>query len=414
MGKMIYRIAVHIVAGLAVAACLLSLPIALADVVQSSSSGVLLQPTTPGTQQTGNSNISGTAISGRIFTGSYLTSDANPNALISLTCTLNSDCYFGATPNGNNGVALGYFQSTQGNPAFSGTYLSLGGAAPGQAAKVLWGNGATWSLGQLSDGVFRGRNEFNGVDWLNVTSSTSAPVSFVSPGGVLVTKGALQLAQGIRLDSADAPSTPVAQVSGVGGGNLGPGTFYYRVSCTYPTGESAASAEVSVTLSAGQNASVGLASQTSPVASTCTAYGRTTGAEQRLGTFGGYGFAFTDSTSVTPSGAVPSRSYAQDMQMPLQITLGVAPDASGGKHKRFGASCTTAATAAATCTTVYSWTTAFADSSYTPVCWGEGPTGSPILSLSALQIAASVTVQVQAATAVASSFANVYCIALRD
>jgi hypothetical protein len=81
---------------------------------------------------------------------------------------------------------------------------------------------------------------------------------------------------------------------------------------------------------------------------------------------------------------------------------------------RFGASCTTAAAAQATCTSTFSWTAAFADANYSPVCWGEGPSGSPILSLNATQIAASITVQVQNAASAASSFAGVYCNATHD
>lgn len=96
------------------------------------------------------------------------------------------------------------------------------------------------------------------------------------------------------------------------------------------------------------------------------------------------------------------------------VTIMTTGQNSAQKTQRFGASCTTAASAAATCTSTFSWTTAFADANYTPVCWGEGPAGSPIISLNATQVAASVTVQVQAATAVASSFAGVYCHAVHD
>jgi len=98
----------------------------------------------------------------------------------------------------------------------------------------------------------------------------------------------------------------------------------------------------------------------------------------------------------------------------LSVSAAVRPDDSGLKHKRFGATCATAASAGATCTSTFAWTTALADANYTPLCWGVAPTGSPILSLSTVQIAASVTVQVQAATASASSFAGVYCEAMHD
>jgi hypothetical protein len=48
---------------------------------------------------------------------------------------------------------------------------------------------------------------------------------------------------------------------------------------------------------------------------------------------------------------------------------GVAADSTGYKHKRFGASCATGAVAGNSCTTTYSWVTAYRDANYTPVCW---------------------------------------------
>lgn len=98
------------------------------------------------------------------------------------------------------------------------------------------------------------------------------------------------------------------------------------------------------------------------------------------------------------------------VSLPLLGSAGTA----GIQSQRFGASCTTAAAANATCTSVFSWTTSFNNANYTPVCLGEGPTGSPILTLSITQIAASITVQVQNAASVASSFAGVYCHAIHD
>ena len=98
----------------------------------------------------------------------------------------------------------------------------------------------------------------------------------------------------------------------------------------------------------------------------------------------------------------------------LSVHGSVSNDSGGLKHIRFGATCTTAATAGATCTTVYSWTTAFADASYTPVCWGRSPSGTPTLQLNESGVAASITVRVTAITAVASKFFGVHCIAPHD
>jgi len=97
----------------------------------------------------------------------------------------------------------------------------------------------------------------------------------------------------------------------------------------------------------------------------------------------------------------------------LKVSASVGQD-SGLKHQRFGATCATAGTAGATCTTTYPWTADFADANYTPVCVGVIPTGTPALSINSLQIAHSVEVKVTAITASASSFAGVYCEAMHD
>jgi hypothetical protein len=108
--------------------------------------------------------------------------------------------------------------------------------------------------------------------------------------------------------------------------------------------------------------------------------------------------------TVTGLGAIPS----------LNTTGGPGTSATWLKPMRFGATCTTAATAGATCTTSYTWTTAMPDTSYTTVCWGVIPTGTPILSLNAIQTAAGIVAQVTAATAAASGFAGIYCMASHD
>lgn len=118
------------------------------------------------------------------------------------------------------------------------------------------------------------------------------------------------------------------------------------------------------------------------------------------------GMATLASVSVN---AVPAFESGQ-----FKIDTGVSNDQGGVKHKRFGATCSTGNVAGNTCATTYSWATAFADANYTPVCWGEGPSGTPILTMTKTQIAGSITVQVQTAGAVSSAFAGVYCIAAHD
>jgi hypothetical protein len=96
------------------------------------------------------------------------------------------------------------------------------------------------------------------------------------------------------------------------------------------------------------------------------------------------------------------------------VAMTSGADGGMAKHHRFGTSCSTTNVAGNACTTTFSWTTAFPDASYTPVCYGVAPSGSPILTMSTNQIAASITVQVQAATAVVSNFGGVDCTATHD
>lgn len=104
-----------------------------------------------------------------------------------------------------------------------------------------------------------------------------------------------------------------------------------------------------------------------------------------------------------------------------RITVGAAPgsDSAGfqmlsGEHQRFGATCSTAASAGASCTTAYTWTTAFADTNYTVTCSGVAvAAGVPALSIDGISTT-QVTVRVTAITAAAAGFTNVYCIAAHD
>jgi hypothetical protein len=95
------------------------------------------------------------------------------------------------------------------------------------------------------------------------------------------------------------------------------------------------------------------------------------------------------------------------------LARGIGNDGSGYKHKRFGATTATAATIGSTQTTTFSWTTAFADANYTPVCIGVGPTQGGILSINSFN-ASGVTVIVFATTNAAASFSGVDCVAVHD
>jgi hypothetical protein len=87
---------------------------------------------------------------------------------------------------------------------------------------------------------------------------------------------------------------------------------------------------------------------------------------------------------------------------------------SGFKHQRFGATCTTAATADTGCTSTFTWASAFADNSYTVNCEGEGNVGNVAALFVASQSASQVSVSVVTYTNTAVSFSGVHCIAVHD
>jgi hypothetical protein len=91
----------------------------------------------------------------------------------------------------------------------------------------------------------------------------------------------------------------------------------------------------------------------------------------------------------------------------------ISAQGAGWKAQRFGATTATTATAGNTTTNVETWASAFPDANYTVTCNGVGLTGTPALNISS-RTASTVTVATTAITAVASSFAEVYCIARHD
>lgn len=94
------------------------------------------------------------------------------------------------------------------------------------------------------------------------------------------------------------------------------------------------------------------------------------------------------------------------------INTGVS-QGSGLKHQRFGPTCTTAASAGSTCFITYTWTTAFADTNYTPVCTGVAPSnGTATIGIenwtaSGIQI-------ILTSTGLANTYGGVNCIAVHD
>lgn len=97
----------------------------------------------------------------------------------------------------------------------------------------------------------------------------------------------------------------------------------------------------------------------------------------------------------------------------LRVTAGLSADGGGFKHKRFGATCTTTTSIGNSCTTTFSWTTAFADANYSPVCSPIGPANGPVFSMDSFN-AAGVTVRVYTFVALASGYSGVDCYGVHD
>ena len=94
------------------------------------------------------------------------------------------------------------------------------------------------------------------------------------------------------------------------------------------------------------------------------------------------------------------------------INTGIS-QGSGFKHQRFGPPCVPAATAGAICVTNYTWTTAFADASYTAACAGMNPgTGTGTVAINSVT---ATTVQIIiTSTGLANTYSGIDCIAIHD
>lgn len=143
-----------------------------------------------------------------------------------------------------------------------------------------------------------------------------------------------------------------------------------------------------------------------------------TGATISGGTISGTTLSGTTTNSGTISGGtlssvtISSGTLSSAILSNPTITGGLTPN-SGFKHQRFGATCSTSATAGTTCTTTYSWTAAFADANYTVVCIGDTITNLPMLE-GVTHTASGVTVTIINFSNAAASFAAVDCVAVHD
>jgi hypothetical protein len=134
-----------------------------------------------------------------------------------------------------------------------------------------------------------------------------------------------------------------------------------------------------------------------------------------------FGYWYKDNTANGANGPNSATRLAigpQGVILGTSNAGGIEPDSNGIKHKRFasplGGGCPTAASVGAVCTSAaLAWTTAFSDANYTISCTLSSPTGVPHIVNYGSKLAASFTLTIAAATAVAAN-AGADCIAIHD
>jgi hypothetical protein len=107
--------------------------------------------------------------------------------------------------------------------------------------------------------------------------------------------------------------TPVNRTFTQGAGTLAAGTYFYRVVAKNSTGVSLPSTETSLTITINHGVNVNWHEVIG--ATGYDVYGRTTGAELKIGSTDGKTYTFLDDGSVTPSGALPSANTSTTLKI---------------------------------------------------------------------------------------------------
>ena len=154
-----------------------------------------------------------------------------------------------------------------------------------------------------------------GVDWGGLGTSTNPQQNLAyfyanGPGSYSGAQGTTGIAVEIQSDNLTVPTGVVPVDSTTVGpllvgvnlaGSIQPGTYYYRVSAVNRVGESLASTETSVVITA-SNVSVYVPWNPVPGAQGYNIYGRTTGNEQLIASVGGGAKYYLDYGTIVPSG----------------------------------------------------------------------------------------------------------------
>lgn len=199
---------------------------------------------------------------------------------------------FGYDPNTSTGLTFGYF----------GGLVLENGAPVTVAAGTLTLTASATNYVQRTPG---------GTVSVNTTGYTVGyiPMATVAAGASTITTVTdtrpAYYARGGRMIIGVGAPTSVAVATATTGGTLAAGTYGYRVSAVYPWGESRVGAEVQITTTG--TTSENTISWTLPAGATAAKiYGRTVGAELYIATVAAGTSSYTDTGSVTPSGALPA------------------------------------------------------------------------------------------------------------
>jgi hypothetical protein len=129
-----------------------------------------------------------------------------------------------------------------------------------------------------------------------------------------------------------------------------------------------------------------------------------------LGTTLTTGFAFTPGANASVRTVNMADPGVAAVSLPFLGGVGAA-----GIQVKRSAGCATAASLAATCTTVMTWPTTFADTNYTVSCVGSLITsGVPLNGGLTAKANGSVTFQTVSGTAAAAQYTNIECTAVHD
>ena len=209
---------------------------------------------------------------------------------------------------GGSPAAFGY------NPSLSTglTYAYFGGPILENGLPVNVAAGTIALAASITNYVQRTPGGVVSVNTVGFTAGYIPMATVVTGATVISTVSDARpafIASGNRLVLGVGAPTAIAVATATTGGTLAAATYGYRVSAVYPWGESVASQEVQVTTTG--TTSENTISWTLPTGATAAkVYGRTVGGELLIAAVTAGTTSYVDTGSVTPSGALPTGTFA--------------------------------------------------------------------------------------------------------